>query len=176
MFIGRYEPRNPGGAVQPGIKYGLVDMPLTLTRREVCRHGSKTPVTAVNPLEIAAGKWAALAGRIAGSGTARRELMRHVHDLAVLHPLLLDHRDLEQLAPLLAEKHKVPNENVVLLLEVLHARSKRSGAQYTSYLDDMGTERIGDGPLDHLPWEAALHRLEQSAHAGLVSGSGPAPG
>ena len=52
------------------------------------------------------------------------------------------------------------------------------GARYESYLDDMGTERIGEGPLDHLPWEGALHRLEQSAHAaGLLSGAGcPASG
>ena len=107
----------------------------------------------------------------------RRELMRHVHDLAVLHPSLLDHRDLDQLAPLLVENHGVPKENVSLLLEVLHARSARFRAHYESYLDDMGTERIGEGPLDHLPWEGALHRLEQSARAaGLISGSGPASG
>ena len=176
VFIGRYEPRNSSASVQPGIKYELVDMPLALTRREVFRLGSRVPVSAVNPLEIAAGKWAALAGRLAGGGDVQRETMRHVHDLAVLHPSLLDHRDLDQLAPLLAENHEVPKENIALLLEVLHARSKRFGAQYTSYLGDMGTERIGEGPLDHLPWEAALHRLEQSAHAArLISGPGPAP-
>ena len=165
VFIGRYEPRNLSTSVQPGIKYELVDMPLALTRREVFRLGSRVPVSAVNSLEIAAGKWAALAGRLAGGGDVQREMMRHVHDLAVLHPSLLDHRDLDQLAPLLAENHEVPKENVTLLLEVLHARSKRFGAQYTSYLDDMGTERIGEGPLDHIPWEAALQRLEQSARA-----------
>ena len=175
VFIGRYEPGNPSGAVQPGIKYELVDMPLVLTRREVFRPGSGTAVSAVNPLEIAAGKWAALAGRIAAGGTVRRELMRHVHDLAVLHPSLLDHRDLDQLAPLLVANHGVPKENVASLLEILRARSVGFRAHYESYLEDMGTERIGEGPLDHLPWEAALHRLEQSAHAaGLTSGPGPA--
>ena len=174
---GRYEPRNPNDAVQPGIKYELVDMPLALTRREVFRLGSRTPVSAVNPLEIAAGKWAALAGRLPGSGTVRRELMRHVHDLAVLHPSLLDHRDLDQLAPMLFENHAVPKENVALLLDILRARSVRFGADYKSYLDDMGTEQIGEGPLDHLPWRDALHRLEQSARAaGLISGPGPACG
>ena len=177
VFIGRYEPGNPSDAVQPGIKYELVDMPLALMRRELFRLGSGTPMSAVNPLEIAAGKWAALAGRIAGGGTMRRELMRHVHDLAVLHPSLLDHRDLDRLAPLLVESHEVPKENVALLLEFLRARSARFRAQYEGYLDDMGTERIGEGPLDHLPWEGALHRLEQSARAaGLVSGPGPASG
>ena len=175
VFIGRYEPRNPSDAVQPGIKYELVDMPPALARREVFRLGSGTPVSAVNPLEIAAGKWAALAGRIAGSGPMRRELMRHVHDLAVLHPSLLDHRHLDRLAPLLGENHEVPKEMVGRLFEDLRGRSDRYRAQYESYLDDMGTERVGEGPLDHLPWEAALRRLEQSARAaGLVSGPGPA--
>lgn len=177
VFIGRYEPRNPSDPVQPGIEYELVDMPPVLTRREVFRLGSRTPASAVNPLEIAAGKWAALAGRIASGGTMRRELMRHVHDLAVLHPSLLDHRNLDQLAPLLVERHEVPKKNVALLLETLRARSGFFGARYESYLDDMGTERIGEGPLDHLPWEGALHRLEQSAHAaGLLSGPGSASG
>ena len=173
VFIGRYEPRNSSASVQPGFKYELVDMPLALTRREVFRLGSRVPVSAVNPLEIAAGKWAALAGRLTGGGDVQREMMRHVHDLAVLHPSLLDHRDLDQLAPLLAENHEVPKEKVALLLEVLHARSKRFGAQYASYLDDMGTERIGEGPLDHIPWEASLQRLEQSARAaGLLYAPG----
>ena len=177
VFIGRYEPRNPSDSVQPGIKYELVDVPPVLTRREVFRLGSRTPASAVNPLEIAAGKWAALAGRIASGGTLRRELMRHVHDLAVLHPYLLDHRNLDQLAPLLVERHEVPKKNVALLLGALRARSGFFGARYESYLDDMGTERIGEGPLDHLPWEGALHRLEQSAHAaGLLSGAGSASG
>ena len=177
VFIGRYEPGNPSDAVQPGIKYELVDMPLALARRELFRLGSETPMSAVNPLEIAAGKWAALAGRIAAGGSLRRELMRHVHDLAVLHPSLLDHRDLDRLAPLLVETHEVPKENIALLLGLLRTRSARFRAHYESYLDDMGTERIGEGPLDHLPWEGALHRLEQSARAaGLVSGLGPASG
>ena len=177
VFIGRYEPRNPSDSVQPGIEYELVDMPPVLKLREVFRLGSRTPASAVNPLEIAAGKWAALAGRIASGGTIRRELMRHVHDLAVLHPSLLDHRNLDQLAPLLVERHEVPKKNVALLLETLRARSGFFGARYESYLDDMGTERIGEGPLDHLPWEGALHRLEQSAHAaGLLSGVGSASG
>ena len=44
-----------------------------------------------------------------GSGTLRRELMRHVHDLAALHPYLLDRRDFDQLAPLLVGRHEVPN-------------------------------------------------------------------
>ena len=177
VFTGRYEPRNPSDAVQPGIKYELVDMPPALVRREVFRLGSRTPMSAVNPLEIAAGKWAALAGRIVRGGAMRQELMRHVHDLAVLHPSLLDHRDLDRLAPMLVQNHDVPKENVALLLEILRARSARFRAHYESYLDDMGTERIGEGPLDHLPWEGALHRLERSARAaGLASGSGPAPG
>ena len=177
VFVDRYEPRNPNDSVQPEIKYELVDMPPVLTRREVFRLGSRTPASAVNPLEIAAGKWAALAGRIASGGTMRRELIRHVHDLAVLHPHLLDHRNLDQLAPLLVERHEVPKENVALLLDTLRARSGFFGARYESYLDDMGTERIGEGPLDHLPWEGALHRLEQSAHAaGLLTGAGSASG
>ena len=177
VFIGRYEPGNPSDAVQPGIKYELVDMPLALECREVFRLGSRSPMSAVNSLEIAAGKWAALAGRIAAGGNLRRELMRHVHDLAILHSSLLDHRDLDRLAPLLVENHEVPKENVALLLELLRARSARFRAHYESYLDDMGTERIGEGPLDHLPWEGALHRLEQSARtAGLVSGPDPASG
>ena len=177
VFIGRYEPRNPNDSVQPGIKYELVDLPPVLARREVFRLGSRSPASAVNPLEIAAGKWAALAGRTASGGAMRRELIRHVHDLAVLHPYLLDHRDLDQLAPLLVERHEVPKENVALLLDTLRARSGFFGARYEGYLDDMGTERIGEGPLDHLPWEGALHRLEQSAHAaGLLSGPGSRPG
>ena len=151
VFIGRYEPRNPSDAVLPGIKYELVDMPPALMRREVFRLGSGTPVSAVNPLEIAAGKWAALAGRMAGGGTMRRELMRHVHDLAVLHPSLLDHRDLDRLASLLVESHEVPKENVALLLALLRVRSARFRAHYESYLDDMGTERIGEGPWTIFP-------------------------
>ena len=176
VFIGCYEPGNPNDEVQPGIKYELVDVPPALACREVFRLGSRTPVRAVNPLEIAAGKWAALAGRIAAGGTVRRDLMRHVHDLAVLHPSLLDHRDLDQLAPMLYVTHGLPKNNVGLLLKLLRAGSARFRALYESYLNDMGTERIGEGPLDHLPWEAAYHRLEQSARAArLVSDSGPAP-
>ena len=174
VFIGRYEPRYPNDAVQPGIRFALVDIPLALARREVSRLGSGTPMIAVNPLEIAAGKWAALAGRIAGGGPVRRELMRHVHDLAVLHPSLLDHRDLDRLGPLLVESHEVPRENVASLIESLRARSAHFRVQYERYLEDMGTERIGDGPLDHLPWDGALHRVEQSARAaGLVSSTDP---
>ena len=72
--------------------------------------------------------------------------------------------------------HELPKDDVGLLLELLRAHSARFRAHYESYLDDMGTERIGEGPLDHLPWDAALHRLEHSAHsAGLISGPGPAP-
>jgi len=102
--------------------------------------------------------------------------MRHVHDLPVLHPSLLDRRDLDQLAPMLYVTHGLPKNNVGLLLKLLRAGSARFRALYESYLNDMGTERIGEGPLDHLPWEAAYHRLEQSARAArLVSDSGPAP-
>lgn len=177
VFIGRYEPRNPSDSVKPGIKCELVDMPPALTRREVYRLGSGTPVSAVNPLEIAAGKWAALAGRIAGGGPMRRELMRRVHDLAVLHPSLLGHRHVDRLAPLLGENHEVSKEMVGRLIEELRGRSDRYRAQYESCLGDMGSERIGDGTLDHLPWETALRRLEQIARAaGLVTGAGPAPG
>ena len=68
-------------------------------------------------------------------------------------------------------------EAIGRLLEDLRGRSDRYRARYESYLDDMGTGRVGEGPLDHFPWEAALRRLEQSARAaGLVSDSGPAPG
>ena len=130
-------------------------------------------MNAVNPLEIAAGKWAALAGQVAAGGTLRRELMRHVHDLAVLHPSLLDHRDLDQLAPMLFATHELPKENVGLLLELLRAHSDRSRARYESYLDDMGTERIGEGP----PWIIfpGTPRSIALSKAPMPPGSFPAP-
>ena len=45
---------------------------------------------------------------------------------------------------------------------------------YTDYTQRMGTEKIGSGPLDHLPWDSVLERMGQGARiAGLLQDESP---
>ncbi len=83
-FIYNYTGRYQSEAVQQGIKFELVDMPMRLPPKMTWRTRRRFP--AVAAVEIVAGKWTTLAERIPGSKRSYPDLVRHLHDIAMISP------------------------------------------------------------------------------------------
>ena len=123
---------------------------------------------AVAPVEIAAGKWAALARRIPdGSWRTAPDVVRHAHDLAeLLTPIEEAGKGHQGLAEVL-DRHDIDRARVREAFDILSSHAEFADV-YIDYTQRMGTEKIGSGPLDHLPWDSVLERMGQGARiAGL---------
>ena len=87
-FIFRYEGKERSPVVLPGIKFELVDIPARLPLKRAIRKTRAIPVVSLP--EIAAGKWNALIGRIPDRSDSNPDLVRHVHDIGIIHGTLAD--------------------------------------------------------------------------------------
>ena len=68
----------------------------------------------------------------------------------------------------LFDHHGIEPARVRQAFDILASRTEFADL-YTDYTQRMGTEKIGSGPLDHLPWDSVLERLGQGARiAGLL--------
>ena len=173
-FIFQYESRLSDPSVAPGIKFELVGVPWVCTLRERRRTAGVRAMPTVAPVEIAAGKWAALARKIPdGSWRTAPDLVRHAHDLAeLLTPIEEAGKGHQGLAEVF-DHHDIEHARVRQAFDVLSSRAEFADL-YTDYTQRMGTEKIGSGPLDHLPWDSVLERMGQGARiAGLLQDESP---
>lgn len=176
-FIFQYESRVPDPGVVPGIKFELVGVPWVCALRERRRTAGVRAMPTVAPVEIAAGKWAALARKIPdGSWRTAPDLVRHAHDLAeLLTPIEEAGKGPRGLAEVF-DHHDIERARVRQAFDVLSSHAEFADL-YTDYAQRMGTEKIGSGPLDHLPWDSVLERMGQGARiAGLLQDESPEQG
>ncbi len=142
--------------VVPGVKVELVYIPVLHQLRERKRFVNRMQV--IHHLEIAAGKWQALAGYLPERGSQYPDLVRHVHDLASLCVVLED---------VAAEFHELAFRDVVTLetIEGVVAELQKSEWKglYEDYMRRMGTSPISPDPGHHLEWSTILQDFGQVA-------------
>lgn len=157
-LIFEYPSAAPHDEVVAGLKVELVCTPVSSqlgTRTRTGKH--KTPV--VRLLDIAVGKWQALAIRLPRSGTSYPDLVRHVHDLAALAIVI---EESSAAFRNIALKDSVTQESVVAVLNELRNTSWRT--HYNDYMRRMGTTDIADEPGYHPTWEVVLADFGRTAH------------
>ena len=141
----------PHEDVAPDVKIRLVSTPLeNRLERVMRRKGHEFP--AVSFLEIAAGKWQALATRLPDRGDSYPDLVRHVHDLASLSAAI---RNASTEFYRMAFKDSVNYESVLSVLNELRRAEWRG--HYMDYMRRMGTTEIADEPGHHPSWEVVLN-------------------
>ena len=138
----------PNEEVVAGIKCELVHVPLLMPTTEVVGTAG-APFKAIQPVEIASGKWQALTTRLPRNADSYPDLVRHVHDLAALRPALLAlDADTARRTML---RDETTHESVAAVLDEL-ARPVWRG-HYESYMDRMGVLPVSDWPNCHPPWD-----------------------
>ena len=91
-FIFDYVSTESNREVVAGLKFELAFLPLLLDlATDVYRNERNVPT--IDPIETAAGKLYALCSRLPISGDSYPDIVRHIHDLAVLSPLVTRLRD-----------------------------------------------------------------------------------
>ena len=71
------------------------------------------------------------------------------------------------------DHHDIEHARVRQAFDIPSSRAEFADL-YTDYTQRMGTEKIGSGPLDHLPWDSVLERMGQGARiAGLLQDRSP---
>ena len=107
---------------------------------------------AIRPAEIASGKWQALTTRLPRNADSYPDLVRHVHDLAAIGPVL------EALDPETARetmlRNETTHESVAAVLEELARPVWRD--HYESYMRRMGVLPVTDWPTSHPGWHTVL--------------------
>ena len=150
-FIYNYRSAVPDENVVAGIKCELVHIPLMmLSVSQVGVSGSE--FDAIHPVEIASGKWQALATRLPRNADSYPDLVRHVHDLAAIRPSLI------LLDPDTARRTMLRDEtthaSVAAVLEELARPVWR--AHYERYMERMGVLPVSDWPNSHPSWHIVL--------------------
>ena len=157
-----YKSSLPSGGVVTGIKFEFVDIRRHLPVETI--HKPERDVLALDPAEIAAGKWLAVAGRIPGQ-KQWPELVRHPADLAQFSSAL---------GPRQAQVGEIARASGICLKNVRAAiqtllRDPSWQEHYESYMRRMGTRPVSEFETDHLPWAHVGPRLCGAAvRAGLV--------
>ncbi len=166
VFIYRYTPKERAEGVQPGLKFEIVDVPTRLPVRPLIRD-ERTAIV-VDSAEIAAGKWSALSSRVPYSEEAHQDLVRHVHDIAVLHASIRS-TVADAMRTIAFEDPNTTPESVMATLAKLRD-DPRWETRYVDYLRRMGTKRISKFGGDHPPWDVVLRIVALSAEDnGLVA-------
>ena len=150
-FIYNYQSAVPDEEVVAGLKCEVVHIPLMMPT--VSRSGvGGGAFEAIRPAEIASGKWQALATRLPRSADSYPDLVRHVHDLAAIGPVL------EALDPDTARetmlRDETTHESVAVVLEELARPAWRD--HYESYMRRMGVLPVTDWPNSHPGWDTVL--------------------
>ena len=134
-----------------GLKCEVVHIPLMMPT--VSRSGVGGGMfSAIRPAEIASGKWQALTTRLPRNADSYPDLVRHVHDLAAIGPVL------EALDPETARetmlRDETTHESVAAVLEELARPVWRE--HYESYMRRMGVLPVSDWPNSHPGWDTVL--------------------
>ena len=169
-FVYDYQSVVPHEEVVAGIKCELVHISLLMPATEVVGTAGE-PFKAIQPPEIASGKWQALTTRLPRNADSYPNLVRHVHDLAALRPALL------ALTPDTARRtmlrDETTHESVSAVLDEL-ARPVWRG-HYERYMDRMGVLPVSDWPNCHPPWDVVRATFTMLARQlGLLPESHPA--
>ena len=150
-FIYNYQSSVPDEDVVAGLKCEVVHIPLMMPT--VSRSGvGGSRFDAIRPAEIASGKWQALTTRLPRNADSYPDLVRHVHDLAAIAPVL------EALDPKTARetmlREETTHETVAAVLDELARPVWRE--HYESYMQRMGVLPISDWPNSHPSWDTVL--------------------
>lgn len=166
VFIYRYAPRERAEGVQPGLKFEIVDIPTRLPLRPLIR--DEQTVLVVDSAEIAAGKWSALASRVPRSEEVHQDLVRHVHDIAVLHASIRS-TVAHAMRTIAFEDPDTTPESVAATLDKLR-NDPAWMTRYVNYLQRMGTKRVSQFGGDHPPWAVVLRIIALNAEEnGLIA-------
>ena len=167
-FIFRYEGKERSAAVQPGIKFELVDIPARLPLKRAIRKIRAIPVVSLP--EIAAGKWNALIGRIPDRSDSNPDLVRHVLDIGIIHGTLADSSASAMREITCADPLATPDRTLAALASL--CRNPRWQQHYSDYLDRMGTRKVSLQPTHHPTWELSLRRIcLNESETGLIDAS-----
>ena len=150
-FIYNYASAVPDEEVVAGLKCELVHIPLMMPT--VPRPGVAGGMfAAIRPVEIASGKWQALTTRLPRNADSYPDLVRHVHDLAAIGPVL------EALDPETATETMLrgatTHESVAAVFKELARPVWRE--HYESYMRRMGVLPVTDWPNSHPTWDTVL--------------------
>ena len=150
-FIYNYRSVVPDEEVMAGLKCEVVHIPLMMPT--VSRPGvGGGNFEAIRPAEIASGKWQALTTRLPRNADSYPDLVRHVHDLAAMGPVL------EALDPETARetmlRDETTHESVAAVIEELARPVWRD--HYESYMGRMGVLPVADWPNSHPVWDTVL--------------------
>ena len=168
-FIFSYEGTERSPAIQPGIKFELVDIPARLLQlKRAIRKAHTIPVVSLP--EIAAGKWNALVGRIPDRSDSNPDLVRHVHDIGIIHGTLRDSSARATREIICADPLATPNRICATLATL--CQNPRWPKHYSDYLDRMGTRKVSMQPTHHPTWGLSLRRICLNAgETGLIDAS-----
>ncbi len=148
-----YEPLESDDEVVAGLKFELVFVPLVMElASDVHRNDRNVP--AIDPIETASGKMYALCSRLPSSGDSYPDIVRHIHDIAVLSPLLtrLSNRFTTAFYAQTVDRRALS----ATLEEVRKPVWER---HYRDYLRRMGMSQIADLPGSHPSWGTVLNRF-----------------
>ena len=150
-FIYNYQSAVPDDEVMAGLKCEVVHIPLMMAPVGRAAVGGGM-FQAIRPAEIASGKYQALTTRLPRNADSYPDLVRHVHDLAAIGPVL------EALDPETARetmlRDETTHESVAAVLAEL-ARPVWRG-HYESYMRRMGVFPVRDWPNSHPTWDTVL--------------------
>ena len=165
-FIYDYQSAVPDEEVVAGLKCEVVHIPLMMPT--ISRPGVGGGMfEAIRPAEIASGKWQALTTRLPRNADSYPDLVRHVHDLAAIGPVL------EALDPEAARKtmlrDETTHESVAAVMEELARPVWRD--HYESYMRRMGVLPGTDWANSHPGWTTVLANFTALARElGLLRG------
>lgn len=148
-----YSPLESDDEVVAGLKFELVFIPLLMNlSMDVYRNERNVP--AIDPVETASGKMNALCSRLPSTGDSYPDIVRHIHDLAVLSPLLLRVSSRFRTA---FHSQTVDFRDLSATLE--ESRKPVWERHYRDYLRRMGMSQIADLPGSHPTWPTVLSRF-----------------
>ena len=168
-FIYDYTSSVPDEQVVAGLKCELAHIPLMMPTVEQAGLGGGRFET-IHPAEIASGKWQALTTRLPRNADTYPDLVRHVHDLAVIRPalILLD----TETARETMLRGETTRGSVASVLEELARPVWRS--HYESYMRRMGVLPVSDWPNSHPDWNTVLANFAALARELGLWRAGPA--
>lgn len=158
-FIYNYTGRHQSEAVQQGIEFELVDMPLRLPHQRRLRKGCWT--FAVDVVEIAASKWTALGERIPGSQGSYPDLVHHLHDIAMISSILRG-PEAELLRAMALSPGGTTRQRIAAALDEFQTDPNWRD-HYLDYMRRMGMKTVSDFWLSHPPWKTVLGLTSNSA-------------
>ena len=167
-FIYHYAGRHRSEAVKHSIEFKVADIPMRMPSQRQLRKEHWMAV--VDFVEIVAGKWNALGERIPGSQGSCPDLVRHLHDIAMVSSFLRG-SNAEHLREIAFSPTGTDPERIAAALDEFRTDDGWRD-RYLGYMRRMGMKTVGDFALCHPTWETVLGRASNSA---LECGMLPSP-